>query len=316
MKALAIALGISSLKRLSEVCSASSIVAESSSLVIFDPGISERESSIKAPCSFESAYLLKSDNYPSPEKIEVALKQVGEQEGASIFIFNDSPISFWIAPLLAGELKLPIVTDAVKIRKEAEGFAITKPVNEESVWADYFVPPGGFVAIIRRGFPSMGNEAREVTLNVIDLEKFESRVRVLDVIGEKVERLEDAEIVVGMGDGIRQSGTLSLAIELARLLKAEYACTKPLVESGAVEMERLVGISGKRISPKVYIAMGISGSSYHIAGISSSQLIVSVNIDRGCAMNRNADFYYVGDLKEVIPKFIELLKLEMKDCSF
>ncbi|MGC8678879.1 MAG: electron transfer flavoprotein subunit alpha, partial [Fervidicoccaceae archaeon] len=59
---------------------------------------------------------------------------------------------------------------------------------------------------------------------------------------------------------------------------------------------------------KIYIALGISGSAYHVAGVSSSDTIISVNLDRGCPMNRLSDYYYVGDLKEVLPRLIQLLK--------
>jgi len=81
---------------------------------------------------------------------------------------------------------------------------------------------------------------------------------------------------------VRQSGTLELAIELAGILNAEYGCTKPLVESGFLGIERLIGVSGKRISPKVYIALGISGSVYHLAGVSASGTMISINLDRSC----------------------------------
>jgi len=100
-----------------------------------------------------------------------------------------------------------------------------------------------------------------------------------------------------MGIGVRQSGTLELAVELAEILNAEYGCPKPLAESGLLGIEGLIGVSGKRISPKVYIALGISGSVYHLAGISASGTVISINLNRSCPMNRSADYFCIVDLR-------------------
>ncbi|MGC8564267.1 MAG: electron transfer flavoprotein subunit alpha/FixB family protein [Fervidicoccaceae archaeon] len=308
MKALAVALGRSSLKRAAELCSASFSVAESSSLVLFDPEVSTDSVGLEVPCPFENVWLLKREGPFSPEQLKGAIREIGEIFGASAFIFNDSSLSFWVSSLLAGELKIPIVTDAVRLKRESERIVITKPMMNESVWADFSVSMEGFVAVIRKGFPIKKMETSVPTMKIIDVGSYPKKLKILEERTADSTRLEDATIVVGLGDGVRQSGTLNQALELSKLLNAEYACTKPLVESGIVGAERLIGISGKRISPKIYIALGISGSAYHVAGVSSSDTIISVNLDRGCPMNRLSDYYYVGDLKEVLPRLIQLLK--------
>jgi len=305
---LSVALGRFSSKRVAELCSASLAVAESSHLAVFDPEVEGEPPQVISPCEFESGWLLRSRSVPTPEQLKEAVKALGKRIGASSFIFNDSPLSFWISSLLAGELKLPVITDAVKISREGERIIVTKPLNRESVWGDFEVKGSGFVAIIRRGFPENTGERRRISMQVLELDEFPRKLRIIESREAERIRLNDASVVFGIGDGVRQSGALELAIGLAEILNAEYGCTKPLVESGLLSIERLIGVSGKRISPKVYIALGISGSVYHLAGVSASGTVISINLDRSCPMNRSADYFYAGDLREALPRLIELLK--------
>ncbi|MFP3268983.1 MAG: FAD-binding protein [Desulfurococcales archaeon] len=317
MKVLAVATGKYSSRRTQELLSASFAISSDVFLAVFDSEISGKASfSVESPGDLKEGWVLESEPLVSPYDIKEVVKELATKNGINAFLFNDSPLSFWIASVLAGELRIPIVTDVLRLYREGDRILATKPINMESVWGEYSVPSDGFVFVIRRGFIGKRKNAKEVVLSRLKIKRSDGQVTVLNESKKEESRLEDALMVIGIGDGVRQSGTLEAAIKLAKLLGAEYGCTKPLVEAGIMNRERMIGLSGKRISPKVYLALGISGSNYHLAGISSSEVIISINIDKGSPMNRQADFFLVGDLKDVLPKLLEIIGSEHKADLF
>lgn len=121
-------------------------------------------------------------------------------------------------------------------------------------------------------------------------------------------KLKDAEFVVGVGVGIADAQTLSKAEELAKLMGAELGCSMPVTnELNLLPPASYIGWSGIRISPKLYLAFGISGASQHLVGAKNSQTIVVVNKDPKAQFFQNADYGIVADLKEAIPEFIRAL---------
>ena len=113
--------------------------------------------------------------------------------------------------------------------------------------------------------------------------------------------LTEADIVVGIGTGVVDSGCLDDVLAFADNIKATYGCTRPLVDSGLFPMSRQIGITGKTISPKTYIAFGISGTEHHTKGIVDSKNIVAVNIDKNAPIFKLADVGFVGDIKRLMP---------------
>jgi len=111
-----------------------------------------------------------------------------------------------------------------------------------------------------------------------------------------------------LGDGVALSGTYETAIQLAGLLNAEYGGTKPLVEKSIITRERMIGISGKRVSPRLYIGLGISGSMYHMSGVLSAETIIAINRDERAPVFEMADYYLVGNLEEVLPALLSALR--------
>ena len=121
--------------------------------------------------------------------------------------------------------------------------------------------------------------------------------------------LPDAAKVVSVGRGFSEEADLGLARDLAAAIGAEVGCSRPIAEFFKwMPEECYVGISGKVLKPDLYLAVGISGQAQHIFGCRDAKCIVSINKDAGCLMNQNADYYIVGDLKEVIPAIIKAHK--------
>jgi electron transfer flavoprotein alpha subunit len=113
--------------------------------------------------------------------------------------------------------------------------------------------------------------------------------------------LEEADIVVAGGRGLKKGENFNLIHNLAKRLDAAVGASRDAVDRGWISYPHQVGLSGKTISPKVYIGIGISGAIQHLAGIKTSETIVSINIDPDATLHKIADFGIVGDAFQVIP---------------
>jgi electron transfer flavoprotein alpha subunit len=121
--------------------------------------------------------------------------------------------------------------------------------------------------------------------------------------------LPDAAKVVSVGRGFAEEAELSFARDLAAAIGAEVGCSRPIAEFFKwMPEECYVGISGQVLKPDLYLAVGISGQAQHLFGCRDAKRIVSINKDAECPMNQNADYYIVGDLKEVIPAIVKATK--------
>jgi electron transfer flavoprotein alpha subunit len=129
---------------------------------------------------------------------------------------------------------------------------------------------------------------------------FRESVRAVDLGG--------AEIIVSVGRGIREKENIPVVEELARALGGELAASRPICDAGWLPMERQVGSSGQTVSPKVYVAVGISGAIQHLVGMKGSKTIVAINKDKDAPIFEVADYGIVGDLFEVVPALVEEIR--------
>jgi electron transfer flavoprotein alpha subunit len=120
--------------------------------------------------------------------------------------------------------------------------------------------------------------------------------------------LSAANMIVAVGRGIHEEGNLALVQELAEVLGAELAASRPICDNGWMPMERQVGSSGQTVAPKLYLAAGISGAIQHLVGMKGSQCIVAINKDPDAPIFEVADYGIVGDLFEVVPALTEAVK--------
>jgi electron transfer flavoprotein alpha subunit len=119
--------------------------------------------------------------------------------------------------------------------------------------------------------------------------------------------LSAAERIVSVGRGIKEADNIALAQELAKALGAEVAASRPICDNGWLPLDRQVGSSGQTVSPKLYLALGISGAIQHVVGMKGSRTIVAINKDASAPIFEIADYGIVGDLFEVVPALIEKL---------
>jgi electron transfer flavoprotein alpha subunit len=127
-------------------------------------------------------------------------------------------------------------------------------------------------------------------------------------------RLQDAEKIVVVGRGIKTEANIKLARELADLLGAALGATREVIDRGWLSYPHQIGLSGKTVTPKLYIGIGVSGAIQHLAGMQTSECIIAINKDPEAQIFHIADFGIVGDLFDVLPVLIEKLKRGEKIC--
>jgi electron transfer flavoprotein alpha subunit len=119
--------------------------------------------------------------------------------------------------------------------------------------------------------------------------------------------ISQADVVIGVGRGIKEQDNMAIVNELAENLDAVLACSRPVVDAGWLPKDRQIGSSGKTIKAKLYIAIGISGAFQHVAGIRSSETIVAINKDPSAPIFGEADYGIVADLFKAIPALTQRL---------
>lgn len=146
-----------------------------------------------------------------------------------------------------------------------------------------------------------------------------SGMEVLKVINKESKLgISDADIIVAAGRGIKKKEDLQMIEELAELLGAQTACTRPLIEAGWMPYDKQIGLSGRTVKPQLIIACGISGAVQFTAAMNSSQCIFAINKDPEASIFKTAHYCIEGDLYEIIPKLINKIKNTDKEdmlCS-
>lgn len=150
----------------------------------------------------------------------------------------------------------------------------------------------------------------EVINCTLDDAKLVSRIEVLEVREKAKEvSISDAETIIAVGRGVKSEKDMEMIRELAELLGAQIAGTRPLVESGWLDAKKQVGLSGRTVKPRLMITLGISGSVQFAAGMNGSEYIFAVNNDENASIFNIAHYGIVGDLYEVLPELIERVKM-------
>ena len=223
-----------------------------------------------------------------------------------------------LAPRVSCRLGTGLTADctAIDIDPETGDMAWTRPTFGGNLMATICCPgdrpqmgtvrPGVF----KKGEP--GEDRAEIIKEKVDVSPEQIRVRVAEVLLEAAEDvdLESAEIIVAGGRGVGSPEGLKLLTQLAHVLGGTMGCSRAVVDSGWLPHTFQVGQTGKTVSPKLYIACGISGAVQHIAGMSGSSKIVAINNDPEAPIFGIADYGIVGDLFEVLPAMITLLQRE------
>lgn len=158
-------------------------------------------------------------------------------------------------------------------------------------------------------------ESGEIVERCIAKEKLSSHVEVLDIVKKPAEEsIENADVLVVAGRGVKSQQDLAMLQELAGLLHGQVACTRPLVEAGLMPAKKQIGLSGRTVRPKLIITCGVSGAVQFTAGMDHSDQIIAINTDPEAPIFKTANYCLVGDLYEVVPDLIAKIESQKGAC--
>lgn len=239
------------------------------------------------------------------------IKQAAQQENTKLVLLSSTTDSLYLAPLVAVALEagfasnvvgLPISTSPFQVKRHAfsnKAFNITEISTE--------------IKVLSLGKNSYGVFENASSLTEVDFNPttgdadFGVKVQSVEKASGKV-TIADADIVVSAGRGMKGPENWGMIEELASVLGAATACSKPVSDLGWRPHSEHVGQTGKPVAANLYVAVGISGAIQHIAGINSSKVKVVINADAEAPFFKVADYGIVGDAFEIVPKLIEKLK--------
>ena len=238
--------------------------------------------------------------------------EAAKKEAADIVVLSNSFSGKGLAPRIAVKLEAGLIDGAVELPKMDGGqFLVKKTAFSGKAYAVTSLTSTIKVVALNPNAYGVKENATEISI-----ESFSPEVKATDLaaIVKEIVRatnkvsLPDAEIVVSAGRGLKGPENWGMVEELAGLLGAATACSKPVSDADWRPHSEHVGQTGIAISPNLYIAIGISGAIQHLAGVSSSKVIVVINKDPEAPFFKVADYGIVGDAFEVVPRLIEALK--------
>ena len=243
-----------------------------------------------------------------------AISSVAENVGAEVVLFSHDNTGKALAPRVSVKYRAGLVSGVTDLPLSLEPFTLKKKVFSGNGFANQIIKTDKKVLTLAKNAFEIKENQRSVEIEIFqpDVQSGEFKTLVEDVqkqSGKVI--LTDAEIVVSAGRGMKSSDNWGPIEELADLLGAATACSRPVSDEGWRPHQEHTGQTGKIIAPNLYIAVGISGAIQHLAGVSSSKFIVAVNTDKDAPIFEAADYGIVGDAMKVLPELIQAVK-EMK----
>lgn len=246
-----------------------------------------------------------------------AMEKVCQQASPSILLMGQTSMGRDLAPRLAFRLGTGLTTDCLELAIDAETklMQMTKPVyggNALAVVVAAKSRPQMATVRPKAAEPLAKDDSRKGEVVNVDpgIDPSAVKVKFLEKVKEEVEgvKLEDAEVVVCGGRGIGAPENFAPVEELAKLLGGAMGATRPPCDSGWVPATSQVGLTGKLVTPTLYIGIALSGASQHLAGCSGSKNMIAINKDADANIFNVCQYGVVGDYKKILPAFIEKVK--------
>lgn len=244
-----------------------------------------------------------------PQLYANALKAAADQLGGEIVVFASSTLAEGTSSRLSIKMDASLATNVVGLPDTTSGFVVKRSVFTSKAFSNVSLSADKKVLVVKKnslGAEEVGGSAAVETISA------DSGTAAFKITATKMAEgdilLPEADLVVSAGRGLKGPENWGMIEELAKVLGAATACSKPVSDVGWRPHHEHVGQTGIKVSPNLYIAIGISGAIQHLAGVSSSKVIVVINTDPEAPFFKAADYGIVGDAFEVVPKLIEAFK--------
>lgn len=247
------------------------------------------------------------ENFNS-EGYRIILTKLIAEHKPTLVLMGHTSYGTDLAPRLAAALSLPLATDCIDLTIEGEALKVTRQMYGGKVNVNVAVRKAEtYIATVRQATFAPQKPAPPENGQIMEVPS--------PLIGEMQEKrfiqyilpppggvdITAADKLVGVGRGIKDVANIPMVEELAKTIGGVLSCSRPIVDKGWLPTERQVGTSGKTVKPKLYLALGISGSFQHILGMKSSDLIIAINKDPKAPIFSFADYGVVDDLFKVVP---------------
>lgn len=237
------------------------------------------------------------------------IAQVAQATSATVIVFPNNMDGKSIAPRLSARLKAGLISGAVALPDTSNGFTVKKNVFSGKAFANISIStPVKVIALNPNAYPVKIGEGT-ATVEAFNATVDAPKVKVINSTKASGEvPLTEAEVVVSAGRGLKGPENWGMVEDLAKVLHAATACSRPVADAHWRPHGEHVGQTGIAIAPNLYIAIGISGAIQHLAGVNRSKVIVVINKDAEAPFFKAADYGIVGDAFEVVPKLTEAIK--------
>jgi electron transfer flavoprotein alpha subunit len=239
------------------------------------------------------------------------ISEVAKKENASVIVISNNNTGKAIAPRLSVRLKAGVGSGVSKLPLSLNPFTVYKRTYSGNAFAHLVIKSDIKILTLAQNSFDLVETANNATIEAqnitVDSSLLKTTVKDIQKQTGKI-LLTDADIVVSGGRGMKSPDNWPPLVELAALLGGATACSRPVSDEGWRPHEEHTGQTGKIIAPNLYIAVGISGATQHLAGISSSKYIVAINTDKDAPIFESAQYGIVGDAMKVLPKLVEAVK--------
>jgi electron transfer flavoprotein alpha subunit len=245
-----------------------------------------------------------------------ALKPLLAQKTPRLVLFPHTYQVRDFAPKLALALDRTLISDVIGYKRESDRLVFTRQMFQGKFAADvsFTGEPPYFATIQAGAFRADQTENASSTVPIETLNAAISngaiRVKPHEIYKEAKQAVDltQAEIIVSVGRGIKEQKNIEMAAKLAEALGGELAASRPICDAGWLPIERQIGSSGQTVSPKLYLALGISGAIQHLVGMKGSRSVIAVNKDPEAPIFEIADVAVIGNLLEIVPALTEEVK--------
>ncbi len=267
-------------------------------------------------CGASKVFVLENTllSHYSPSGFALALKVLIDELKPAAVLFSATAMGKDLAPRLAASLGVSLATDCIRLTVNSGKLEVVRPIYGGKVLATFSFKSSPMMASLRPNvFPLIDPLDTQGEWIKKDVALAEDKVmdRVVERLKTEGTALDvtEAEIVVSGGRGMKGPENFDLIRELTSILPhSAVGASRSAVDAGWIDHQHQVGQTGKTVSPNIYFAFGISGAIQHLAGMSSSKVVVAVNKDPDAPIFKVADFGVIGDLFQILPQLKEELK--------